>query len=105
VLDETRVTDKGLATIVSWGRLESLSLNGCQLTDDSLALLAKLPRLNWLEIKDNEQLDDAGLANLAASRGLDHLALTNGQFSQAARKKLQRSLPRCEIKLIDPGPL
>ena len=76
-------------------------LNDCQLTDDSLAHLAALPRLSWLEIKDNPKLRDHGLDKLTKAGALRRLYLTNGVFSQDARDRLGRFLPQCEIKLID----
>ena len=91
--------------ISKWGQLASLKLNGCQITDAGLAHLAVLPRLESLEIKDNEQLRDAGLTKLGRARSLVRLVVTNGQFSQEARDRLQERLQerslQCEIKLVD----
>jgi len=104
-LDRTSIGDRGLTMISKWGQLASLKLNGCQITDAGLAHLAVLPRLESLEIKDNEQLRDAGLTKLGRARSLVRLVVTNGQFSQEARDRLQERLQerslQCEIKLVD----
>ena len=101
VLSDTAVGDQGAAALARCRQLELVVLNDCQLTDAGLAHLAALPRLSWLEIKDNPKLRDHGLDRLAKASVLRRLYLTNGVFSQAARDRLGSYLPQCEIKLID----
>jgi eukaryotic-like serine/threonine-protein kinase len=101
-LDDTKITDRGLAVLARMRQLASLKLNGCKITDKGLGQLAALGGLQWLEIKDNEQLSDTGLGKLVALKSLERLLITNGQFSRAARDGLMRRLSTCEIKLEDP---
>jgi hypothetical protein len=101
VLTDTAVGDEGAAALTRCQQLEIVALNGCELSDAALEPLARLPRLGWLEIKDNPSLRDAALDNLARARSLRRLVVTNGVFSQTARDRLKLHLPQCEIKLID----
>jgi hypothetical protein len=103
VLNDTNVGDEGAAQLANCKQLEFLALNRCQITDSGMEHLAGLPRLGWLEIRDNKLLGDEGLARLNRTPSLKRLVVSNGVFSQEARVRLQKRLPGCEIKLVDPG--
>ncbi len=103
-LSDTNVGDQGTQQLAQCKQLETLVLNHCQLTDSGLEHLATLPRLVCLEIWDNQQLHDEGLAKLDKVHSLKRLLVTTGQFSEAARNLFLEKLPGCEIKLIDVEP-
>jgi hypothetical protein len=72
-LDPGRVTDDGLITALSrlkdFRELNSLCLNGTQVTDAGLEHLKGLDRLAWLWLRDTK-VTDAGVGRL---KGLSHL--------------------------------
>lgn len=69
------VTDKEVAKILSLGEnVTELSLAGAKITDESLKLIAKLPRLTWLNL-NNTPITDAGVAHLKQLANLTYLNL------------------------------
>ena len=78
----------------------SLTLNGApNVTSDGLAHLARLPRLEWLEIRDARRISDAGLVHLHSVSSLRRLEVSKGQFSAAAISAFRTALPECEVLL------
>jgi hypothetical protein len=55
--------------------LENLTLQGTRITNDGIAHFAGLPRLSYLRLKDNRQLDDRCVGHLVHVRGLVELQL------------------------------
>jgi len=78
-------------------RLWALSLApNDQITDAGIAHLKGLPQLQLLFI-DSRQITDAGLAHLAELTQIQYLSLKNNP-TDAAMKKLQQALPKCQIQ-------
>jgi hypothetical protein len=99
VFDATRCTEKGFAALKELPELRKLSvgksemtlgraravgqckelrrlyLAGCGLTDAHLALLKPLAMLEWLDISDNPQVTDKGMAAVKALERLQELYL------------------------------
>jgi hypothetical protein len=71
-LTRSRITDEGLADIGNLDRLEGLNLVGTSIGDSSVEELKKLKRLEWLNI---------GATNI----------------SDAAARELQTALPDCDV--------
>ncbi|MCE9545524.1 MAG: HEAT repeat domain-containing protein [Planctomycetia bacterium] len=123
------ITDSGVGRLMELKNLEELSLSGKKITDNSLENLKALPKLSRLSllqtgITDNglkhlaqlkhlktlhlgqNQIGDAGLEHLAALGQLEELSVNNTRVTEQGLKKLQQSLPNCEImvRLMHAGP-
>ena len=81
----------------SFGNVNSVQLNGTQVTDFSLANLTDLNRIKVLYLNDT-QVTDAGLKHLAGLKGLTHLDLDKTQVTDAGVAELQKALPKCVIQ-------
>ena len=108
----TKITDAGLDVIKTWpalreldlsgnaidgsgfdalarlGNLEALSLCTCKLTDEGLARLAPLRNLLSLQLQENADLHDAGLATLAHLPFLRFLELSGTGITSAGLASL-----------------
>ena len=76
---------------------------GSDLTRVGLAHLARLPKLDYINLDNCRAVDAAGLAALAKSSSLRTLRLDKNHFASggydlADVQKLQDALPNCEIK-------
>ncbi len=96
-LDGYWVTDAGLAHLRGLTRLEELDLNGCRVTDAGLRHLRGLTRLRTLNL-DQTGVTDAGLEHLRGLKELRTLNLNCTDVTDEGAKKLQRALPKCEIR-------
>jgi outer membrane protein assembly factor BamB len=72
--EPVRVTDAGLAKLARLTKLEILNLTGNAVTDDGLKQLASLQHLHDLDLS-RLAITDAGLKHLAAVKGLQRLVL------------------------------
>jgi hypothetical protein len=91
------VTDDLLAPLLELPKLEQLTLIDCQVTDAMLEHLAKRrPKLKSLTL-GGTQVTNAGLEHLAGCTDLEELSLIGGQFTTAGVWKLRRALPNCQI--------
>jgi len=88
-LNNTRVSDAGLAKLVGHKKLLQLRLNGTDITDAGLELLKELPNLSSLEMSDTNLTGD-GLQHLAGLGKLSHLHLKNTKIDDSALKHLQK---------------
>jgi thiol-disulfide isomerase/thioredoxin/Leucine-rich repeat (LRR) protein len=86
------VTDEDLSHIARLDRLEFLELTSTVVTDESLALLAELPALRGLSISC--LATDAGLAKLAQAPVLEHLTIGSPNLTEAAIGRLRAENPR-----------
>jgi hypothetical protein len=82
-LFRTRVTDRGLAVISTFGRLRWLSLTGCRIGDAAVAHLAGLGALRRLSLKGT-RVTDSVVTSLATMPRLEWLSLTDTAVSDAA---------------------
>jgi len=96
-----------------------LGLEGCQLTSDDLKVIATMPNLTWLNLAENIQVTDCGLASLTTLKKLRTLKITGTSvtshcidtlkqlptlselkisfdtWSPGDREKLRKALPHC----------
>ncbi len=96
-LSDTEVTDAGMAHLQGLSGLEGLSLINTKVTDVGLAHLQGLTGLQVLRL-DKTQITDAGLAHLQKLTRLQGLTLTNTQITDAGLAQLRRALPNCRIE-------
>jgi len=76
--------------------LESLTLEGSQISDHGLTRLAGLTRLKRLDLSSTK-VSDFGLVHLQALPNLEDLDLCSSKVTEEGVAKLQRALPRCNI--------
>jgi hypothetical protein len=98
-----RVTDQGLAHLQSLNKLQLLSIqaredNAPHLEDAAFSVLAKLPDLRDLEIQ-GENLSDHGLDYLNGLAKLERLILVDTQVTRAGAEALSKSRPACNISV------
>ena len=87
----TGITDGGLAYLAGLENAEFINLGGDGITDEGLAAIAHLPKLNRLIIDGH--ITDAGLRHLG-SRALASLQIRSPQpISQMAVQQLKDKLP------------
>jgi serine/threonine protein kinase/Leucine-rich repeat (LRR) protein len=97
LIQGTGISDEDLARIASLCRMRYLyAADNPRLTDRGLAILATLPKLARLDIR-NTSLTDSGLLALAAARQLAFLNIKGTNVSAAGVANLRRLLPNCEI--------
>jgi hypothetical protein len=97
VLDNTRLTDAGLARLRSATRLQTLSLGGTDVTDAGLEHLSGLTRLRRLYLFKTS-VTDAGLAHLKGLTGLTDLHLGYTAVTDRGVDDLRRSLPDVKVE-------
>lgn len=95
-LDRTAVTCEGLTSLRGLPDIEELYLMQTNVTDLGLEHLAQLPKLKLLYL-DNTQVSDVGLERLETARTLRWLSLGNTQVTKAGVTRLQNKLPDCAI--------
>jgi len=69
------ITDAGIALLARMPQLERLDISGCRITDEGLRVLRELPSLKRLEARGTRITDACG-AHLAACRTLERLDLS-----------------------------
>ena len=91
-LSKTTITDEGLARIAGLRRLEQLRLASSAITDAGLADLAQLSKLRHLHLID-APVTDAGLEHLRPLTGLKSLYLDGSRASDEGMNRLVEALP------------
>lgn len=91
-LEQTRVTDQGLAALAGLSNLELLRLQGAGVTDAGLPVLARLPKLKAVHLID-PGMSDAGLATFQSMPQLQSLYLDGSKVSDAALSALMKARP------------
>lgn len=115
--------DAGLAVLCRFPKIESLDLQGTEITNDGLCELKKLSALKYLRLKENNQLTNSCILHVKQIRhlcnlqiqetgitqdGLDRLAgmpflknivlsVWQGNFTYERLKALSLALPACTI--------
>jgi hypothetical protein len=98
----TGLNDAALVPIQGLTRLETLTLTGNRITDQGLALIARMPALENLDL-DATDVTDAGLVHLQSLKKLKTLALGGTRVTPEGVQTLQKALPGLEISIdIDP---
>jgi Leucine-rich repeat (LRR) protein len=95
-LDNTRITDAALAHFEGLSALQRLYLRGAHISDAGLAHLQDLTGLEELWL-DNTQVTDAGLAYLEGLTALQWLELTNTEVTDDGLAKLRNAMPKCQV--------
>lgn len=83
-------------------KLEKLQLQGgATFTDEALKHLAALPKLVELQLQDTP-ISDAGVETLAGMKQLTTVDLSTTRVTKAGYEKLRAALPKCNIAWADP---
>lgn len=84
----TRITDFGLAKLAKLAKLQQLDLSGSAITVSGLKTVANLQELRRLSLWNVKAIDDAAAPTLAALRKLASLDLSNTAIGDEALKQL-----------------
>jgi hypothetical protein len=95
-LDNTKVTDAGLAHLKGLTHLQVLVLDSTEVTDAGLEHLEGMTELRTLHLF-NTKVTDAGLAHLKGLNQLQDLLLDRRKVTDAGVMTLQQELPKCHI--------
>jgi hypothetical protein len=95
-LSETNVGDEGIKCLQCLSNLKRLFLSQTQISNVGLSYLQSLIKLEDLSLM-NTNISDSGLKYIYYMRNLERLILIGTQVSETGWKKLQNSLPNCEI--------
>jgi DNA helicase II / ATP-dependent DNA helicase PcrA len=95
-LSETNVGDEGMKCLQYLKNLKRLFLSQTQISNVGLSFLQDLIELEDLSLM-NTRINDFGIEVLQNLRNLERLILIGTQMSEVGWKKLQKSLPNCEI--------
>src|SRR5262249_43504569 len=89
-LYDTQIGDRGLDRLSVLKSLESLNIHSTKVTDAGLEGLKAFPKLSQLELGGKKSgLTDDGLAWLAGLTRIDWLVLSESQFTDACLVRLQ----------------
>jgi tRNA A-37 threonylcarbamoyl transferase component Bud32 len=88
----------------------SVNAFGTDLTAKGATALARLPKLDYLNLHNCPQIDGAALAALASSPSLsklnlDSARLNQGKYTMADIQRLQNALPNCRITMDNGQPI
>jgi Leucine-rich repeat (LRR) protein len=93
-LQESKVSDKGLAHLQHLKDLRCLYINGAQMTDNSVAIIRRLSHLEELYL-DRTAVTDVGLRHLSAIK-VRHLSLADTRITDEGLETLA-SMPQLEV--------
>ena len=96
-LNHTSVGDAGLVYLRGLSQLRDLYLSDTEITDTGLENLRGLTQLDSLWL-DGTRVTDAGLVHLQGLSQLQWLYLSDTKVTDQGVKKLQQTLPNCEIQ-------
>jgi len=89
---DSMITDAGTANLADLTNMERLTIGSAYLTDNTLAHLTNMKKLNFLRITGN--FTDAGLRYLEGLKAIRHLKIYSANnFSSEALKRLKDNLP------------
>lgn len=91
-LFNTRVTDKGIANLKRFKKLQGFDYTGTLLTDAGMKDIGKLTQLQSLTIRD-AKVTDKGVDGLAALENLRRITIENTAASRGAIERLNLTLP------------
>jgi hypothetical protein len=94
---ENNLGDEALRQIGRIKTLRRLLLMENKFTAPALRHLAGLPNLTHLDLRWNKQLDDTAIPYLAQLKNVRELTLFQTNISPDGIKRLQESLPSCQI--------
>ncbi len=99
-LESTKVTGSSIPAIARMPRLEELDVSNCNLDDNALKSLQGHRSLKTLWLTGNAEITDAAAEVLMSLPKLEHLDIIGTSLSDAAQHKLQRKLPRLKKKAL-----
>lgn len=97
-LNDTQITDKTLAEVAKLPNLTRLHLEQTKITDNGLGQLSALKNLEYLNLIGTK-ITDAGIKNLASLKNLKKLYLWKTEVTPAGAEQLKKSLPEVKIDL------
>ncbi|MCX6879462.1 MAG: hypothetical protein NTW21_37510 [Verrucomicrobia bacterium] len=97
-LQQTKVTDAGLAALAPFVKLRILQLQHTGLTDAGLAQVGKITSLEVINLYDTG-VTDAGLQHLADLKHLRKIYLWQSKVTEAGAGKLRDAVPGIEVNL------
>jgi serine/threonine protein kinase len=93
----TILTDKGMERVCQLDSLQGLRVSHVQLSGQAWMNLAKLKRLEWLDLESSSIGDDQ-LQALYELKALRQLTLTHSRATPEGIRRLKMAIPQCEIK-------
>jgi Leucine-rich repeat (LRR) protein len=96
-LQETQVTDLGLKHLSRLKTLQLLHLHGTKITDAGIVTLTELKELKRLYL-DSTETTDKGLKSLHNLKLLRHLTLKGTKVTNAGIEAVRQTLPQCKIE-------
>lgn len=96
-LSGTRITDEGLRGFEKFENLSRLHLDQTAVSDAGLAHLTDLGRLEYLNLYANENITDAGIEHLKQMESLRRLYLWQTKVTDEGATELQEALPELQI--------
>ncbi len=93
-LENTRISDAALPVLARMPRLEELDLSHCQVSDQGVASLAGQRSLKILWLTGNRGVTDAALKSLASLPRLQQVELSGTSVSEAGWQALLRQSPK-----------
>jgi len=98
-LQDSKIEDEDLEGFEQFVELVRLRLSGNEVTDKGLATLASLGRLQYLNLYGNQGVTDAGLDTLAAVAALRNLYVWRTGVSQDGATRLSETRPGIVVEL------
>ena len=98
LLDGCNVSDVGVIFLSGLSRLETLSLRYTQTTDSSLQSLKTLPALKELRLTGTD-ISDEGLNFLASMTSLEEVYARWTQATEPGAAALKERMPQCEVHI------
>jgi hypothetical protein len=99
-LSQTQITDDGLARLCAMTRLEQFRLASPQITDEGLKSIARLEHLRFLHLIDMP-ITDAGLDELRGLKSLESLYLDGTKVTDEGLARVVKALPRVHLHIDD----
>ena len=97
-LSNTQITDKTMAEVAKLTKLTRLHLEQTKVTDNGLYQLNPLVSLEYLNLTGNK-ITDSGLKNLKSLKNLKKLYLWKTEVTPKGVEELKKSLPNLKIEL------
>lgn len=95
-LANTKITNKGLASLAGMTDLMKLHLEKTSITDEGLKHLKNLQKLEYLNLYGSN-VSDAGLVHLTGLKNLKRLYVWKTKVTQAGMDSLNEKLPKLKI--------
>lgn len=99
-MDGGKITDKDLAKLVEFEKLEDIDLRGNPITSDGLSHLSNLESLQSLNL-ERTRIDDAGMRHLVALGDLRWLNLQSTMLSDSGLEELKHIATLQFIVLVE----